>query len=190
MAIIWLATFSTTTVILFPAVLLSAGLVLEFYFERFKKAETDRTDFRKLPFSQIGLYASFALAVMLVTGYGVQYVSLPSLSAFPDTSTLLYTTSIAVAEEQFFRGFVTDSLVSYHTTYAILNNVYAKLILSGAIFMAYHYARYGSSGNDMLYVLVGGTMLSWIAYKTQRLSPSMLAHVFNNILALVGGIIK
>lgn len=184
LAVTFLATYSTTTVVMFPFILLIGGLALEYRFSK-RIGETPEDSFKRVPYTQIGLYAGLALVVMLVTGLTVQYIPLAEIGSMPVwTDAFLYTTSIAVAEEIFFRGFITDALLSYNFGRGLLNNNYFKLFLSGGVFAVYHLARYGTSVSNMIYVAVCGFVLSWVAWKTRRLSPSIIAHVFNNIFAL------
>lgn len=80
---------------------------------------------------------------------------------------------IAVAEEQFFRGFITPFIASR------TNSILLGSVLSGVIFGIYHFAIYQSF--DVLLIVFGsGIILSYVALRTGRLSPTILAHVVNN----------
>jgi len=82
---------------------------------------------------------------------------------------------IAVAEENFFRGFITPFVASKV-------GMLPGSVLAGAIFGIYHFAVYGSV--DVLLIVFGsGIILSYVALRTRRLSPPMLAHVINNYLS-------
>jgi membrane protease YdiL (CAAX protease family) len=91
---------------------------------------------------------------------------------------MLYAVLIAVAEEQFFRGAILNFLLT-------LTNSTVAIFSSAAIFMVYHFAVYGTSTSNLVYVLVGGLALAWAAYRSGRLSPSILAHVINNVLSFM-----
>ncbi|MEM1944084.1 MAG: type II CAAX endopeptidase family protein [Candidatus Caldarchaeum sp.] len=83
---------------------------------------------------------------------------------------------IAVAEEQFFRGALTNLFITRV-------GPAASTVLSGIIFGVYHLAVYGSSLTTLAIIAGAGTVLSYTAVKTGRVSTPMLAHVANNILA-------
>ena len=88
----------------------------------------------------------------------------------------LFAVLIAVAEENFFRGFITPFIATR------LNSVPLGAILAGLMFAIYHIAVYGSI-NVLLIVLGSGIVLSYAVLRTKRLSPTILAHVINNFLA-------
>lgn len=175
---IFLSTFETTTIVLFPAVLLMAGLIMEFYLERHREY-TDHI-FEPLTMRKIGYYTVLALFGIFITGYAVKYVELPMQLTGYDA--LMYSILIAVAEEQFFRGFITDWLLSR------IANPMVALFTSALVFMTYHFARYGTATDALIYVFAGGFILSYVAYRSKRLSPTMLAHILNNVVAVLGGI--
>jgi membrane protease YdiL (CAAX protease family) len=189
-ATIWLATFQTTALILFPAILMVVGLGMEYRLEK-RREEDDTASSKDL--RVVGYYAAIGLCGILITSWAVSYVQIPSqllsiktLSGI-NIDALLYSILMAVSEEQFFRGFITDGLLSQKIP-MVSSNPYYALVLSAAIFMAYHWARYGTDLNALIYVFFGGFILSWIAYKSRRLSPSMISHVCANVIAVVGGV--
>jgi len=177
MITIFLSTFETTTLVLFPAVLLITGLIMEFYLEK-RREYTDHI-FEPLTIQKIGYYTVLALFGSFITGYAIKNVQFPMELTGYDA--LMYSTLIAVAEEQFFRGFITDWLLSR------INNPMVALFLSALVFMAYHFARYGTATDALIYVFAGGFILSYVAYKSKRISPPMLAHVLNNLIAILRG---
>lgn len=176
MVTIFLATFETTAVVLFPAILLITGLVMEFYLEK-RREYTDHI-FEPLTIRKIGYYTVLALFGVFVAGYAIQRVPM-ELTGY---DALLYGVLVAVAEEQFFRGFITDWLLSR------IGNRMIALFVSALVFMVYHFARYGTATPALVYVFAGGFILSYVAYRSKRLSPCMLAHVANNVIAVIGGI--
>lgn len=173
---VYLSTFENTTVILFPALLLTFGLIMEFFLE--KKREDISENQKDKEWREIGFYTVIALLGIFVTGFGMQHFGMAL--AFPGFSGLAYGVLMAVAEEQFFRGFITDLFL------ARIKRPFVAVMLAGVTFTIYHIARYGADTSAMVYVLAGGIILSWVAYRSKRLSPSMIAHIVNNVRAVVG----
>lgn len=189
---IYLATYQTTTIIIFPAILLLIGLVMETRFE--KQKEVDYSSVTKQDVATTGYYTIIALVGMLAVGYAISITdaiqSIASLSTVFDV--LVYSILIAVAEEQFFRAFITDLLLSNsyvkNNRWLRIGYPYNALVISALIFAGYHLARYGTSLNSLIYVFAGGFLLSWVAFKVRRLGPSMFAHVANNVVSVLGGL--
>jgi len=176
MLTVYLATFETTTIVVFPSILLLIGLGMEMWLEK-KREYVDHFAEEKT-MKTIGYWTIVALLGFFLTGYMVQHVNLTILTGW--ASAISFTVLMAIAEEQFFRGFITDMFLT--------NFKYSMLALGGSafVFMFYHYARYGTDPNSMLYVFAGGFILNWVAYKSRRISPCMLAHIINNVVAVVG----
>ena len=180
---IYLATYSTTTVVIFPAILLLGGLGMEILLERHKHPEGEEANEKHIDWKQIAYYSLISLMAMLLIGFAIQYIPL----AGAGFDSLIYTAIIGISEEQFFRGFITDSLLSVKMPLVnTVLNPYLALMASAAVFTVYHNARYGSNADAMLYVFFGGFILSWVAYKSRRLSPSMIGHALNNIASALG----
>ena len=175
MLTVYLATFENTTLILFPGLLLTFGLVMEFYLEK-KREETPARD--KGSLKEIAFYTVMALLGFYLTSFGVS--QLPMSIQLPTFTALAYVILMAIAEEQFFRGFITDLFL------AKLSHPYQALLMSGTTFAIYHIARYGTQADAMIYVFAGGIILSWVAYKSRRLSPGMNGHIINNVRSLLG----
>jgi len=174
MIVIYLSTFETTVVILFPAVLLITGLVLQFYLQR----RVEVVDSLSESAGNIGFYTLVALAGIALASFVSPAVSgLPKME-LTGVDAMLYAVLIGVAEEQFFRGAILNFLLT-------LTNSTVAIFSSAAIFMVYHFAVYGTSTSNLVYVLVGGLALAWAAYRSGRLSPSILAHVLNNTLSFL-----
>jgi len=180
MIVLYLSTYQTTAVILFPAILLITGIVLQFFLLR--KVEVVDSVFEEKTAQNIAYYTLVGLA-----GIGLGSLISPALAkAIPiqkmqltGMDALLYSVLIAVAEEQFFRGAITNFLlVSLPPSPAILG--------SAAVFTIYHLSVYGTEASALIYVFVGGAVLSFVAYRSGRLSPSILAHMINNMLTFVG----
>ncbi len=172
---IYFATFEQSFIAIFPAILLISGLVLSIWVQG--RQEPVDGIFTSQSY-RIILYTLLALAGLGVGSLIGQNLFAPkilTLTLLPYQAKL-YGVLMAVAEETFFRGFITQyMLLKMHTpTFALL--------ASGAIFSVYHLAVYGTSMNAIFYVLAAGIILSVIVYKTGRLSSCVLAHCINNLI--------
>lgn len=173
---VYLATFELGLTILFPVILLTTGVALQIYFTRTVPVD-DSLDMREG--GQILFYTIVCLAAVAITSFFV--TALPRLvpsMRLTGFDTMMFGILMAVAEEQFFRG----------ATLSFLLKMTAPLVAifgSAAIFAVYHLAVYGTDVGAMAYVFVGGMVLSWVVYRSRRISPSMTAHIANNILASV-----
>ena len=174
MIVIYLATFETTVVILFPAVLLLAGLVLQFYLQR----RVEVVDSLSESAGNIGFYTLVALAGIALASFMAPAVSRLPKMELTGLGAMLYAALISISEEQFFRGAILNFLLG-------LTNATIAILSSAAIFMTYHFAVYGTSISNLVYVLVGGLALAWADYRSGRISPSMLAHLINNLAAFL-----
>ncbi len=175
---LYLFTYESTTLVLFPVVLLISGATMELWFER-KQEFVDDNITESKTLSRIGAWTGIALAGMLVSGASITYVKSNISMQLTGTGAILYSVLIAISEEQFFRGFITDWLL------VRFPNPLLAILSSAAIFMVYHFMRYGTSIDALAYVFAGGFILAFVAYKSRLLSPLMLGHVINNIYALV-----
>ncbi len=174
---IYLSTYETSAIILFPAILLISGIMLQFYLLR--KVETVNHVAESA--GNIGFYTLIALAGMALGG-----LVCPALArAVPmqkmqltGSDAIMYSILIVVAEENFFRGAITNFL------FTMLPPMPA-LMGGAAIFTVYHLAIYGIGVSVLLYVLVGGIVLGWVGYRSGRLSPCVLSHILNNVLSFM-----
>mgnify|MGYP001593021923 FL=1 len=180
---VYLFTYESSALVIFPAILLIAGVSMEVFLER-KKVEMvdDGTEFKTL--KEIGFYTVLALFGIFLTGYAIQKLpmSISPLTTSP-VNAMLYSVLIGVSEEQFFRGFLTDWLLTH------MSNVALALISGAGIFTAYHLARYSTSVNALAYVFAGGLILGFVAYRSRRISPTMLAHAGNNAASFLQSIV-
>lgn len=151
---------------------------MEFLFQ--KQREADDTPVTSSDLKTLGYWSVIGLFGVLVAGYGVNFVQYLNSLALTSYDSLIYACMIAAAEECFFRGFITDYLL---TTFAF---PWIGLVASAAIFCAYHFARYGTDVGALIYVFIGGLVLSFVAYKSQRITPSLAAHMAVNFIALSG----
>ena len=177
MITLYLATYQLTSVILFPVILLFSGVMLQFYIER----KIEYVDHMTEPstIKNVAFYTIIAFFGIALTGYVVANLPL-ELTGF---DALLFAILMAIAEEPFFRGFITNFLLLK------LRNPALAIILSGFIFGIYHLARYGGDLSALFYVSFGGMILNWVGFRSGRLSPCMLAHIINNVIATIGEIV-
>ena len=150
--------------------------------ERFleRKYEHVETENQGKALPQIGLYTVAALFGVFLTGYAVNYVLLSITQlGLTGVNAILYSALIAIAEEQFFRAFILDWML------VRIAQPMVAVFFNAVLFMGYHFARYGTNLNALGYVLGGGFILGWVAYKSQRVSPTMLGHLANNVVTLI-----
>jgi len=177
---LYLATFEPGVLILFPTILLITGLILQFYLLRRVEVVDSLAEPETL--GNIGFYTLIAVA-----GLGVSSVLAPQIAkAIPMELTgmdaVLYAILMAVSEEQFFRGALTNFLLQ-HT------QPMPAIIGSAAVFTVYHLGVYKTIASALVYVFIGGMILAWVGYRSGRLSPCVIAHIVNNVLAftVIGG---
>lgn len=118
-----------------------------------------------------------ALAVVGISLSGLAVKAVPA--QLVGWSVVLYGALMAVAEERFFRKFLTNFFVSKLSPSI-------GLITSALIFTIFHFAIYGTQVTALVYVFFGGLILGWVAYRSQRLSPSQLGHIISNLVATMG----
>lgn len=80
----------------------------------------------------------------------------------------------AIAEELFFRGCMQQIFQQW------FRNMWVAVIVSAVLFSAFHFDFYGFFPRVIL-----GIILGWLFAKTGSLLPGILAHFFNNGIALV-----
>ena len=172
--IIYLLTFENgLSLIAFPLILLLSAIVLEWKLP--PKDET--TDHVVESSPKIIVWTIIAMVIMLFSGLVIQKKFLPQeLSIFDK---MLYGVLAGVSEERFFRKTITDWFLYLSKTQTV------AIFLSSLFFTFYHFARYGLSMSALLYVFMGGVALAYVAIRSGRISPTMLAHVINNVLAVM-----
>lgn len=124
-----------------------------------------------LKWTLIALAGIFLMGVFVKMKFPLEITELGMLVA------IIFGFIIGISEEQFFRGFILDWLLSK------LPSPSLALLSSAMIFTVYHLAVYGTDFDSLMYVFAGGLILSWVAYKSRRISPPMLAHGLNNVYA-------
>ena len=155
------------------AVILISGLVMQRYFKVDAQEGIDEKGKQN-----IFIYSAVAVVIFFVLNIYVPKLPLSVASVIGSSGVVpakMFELLIAVAEEQFFRGFLANLLITR-------TNAGIGIFLDGAIFAIYHFAVYGNSGTDLAIVFGAGITLSFIDYKTGRVSPSIIAHVINNLL--------
>ena len=178
---IYLATYQSSAIILFPATLLLAGMMMEYQLERkgtgFKKGDEPETRQTRQLTTTTVYYSVIGFVGILVTGYTINVVKYITSLAITSYDAALFSSLMAISEEMFFRGFITDFLLTS------IKLPYLALFTSAGIFTIYHLARYGTQIDSLIFVFAGGFILSWIAYKSRSLGPSIISHTLNNIIA-------
>jgi len=173
---------------LFPATLACFGLVLGWFIT--KKFSVDQ----EISPSEAGNI--FVHTVIALVGIGIGgFISgkLSTVPAFVHKLSLtpydltIYSILMAIAEEPFFRGFLSNLFLVKLPTFV-------ALLLSAGVFGLYHMKVYGTSPEALSFALIAGLVLTYIAYKTQRITSGMFAHIINNVMDVIkqflGGIIR
>jgi membrane protease YdiL (CAAX protease family) len=178
---IFLATFTTTTIIIFPSILLIGGLTMEMFFSK-KHIEVldDGTEFVTL--KTIAYYSLLALVAMILAGYAIANIplSIPMVPAeLTGASALAYTVLIALSEAEFFQGFLLKWLLS------VLSQPLYAIFACAGLAAVFHFAVYGTQSNALLYVFIGFFIMNWVTYKSQRMSVPMISHALNNIISVL-----
>ena len=164
----------------FLIILLSFGLVMNVAFLG-RVPRDERVDEKET--GTILIYSVLALGVITVGNYVVP-AFLPSilLQAYEKLNVIdarLFGILIAVSEEQFFRGFLAPYMANRF-------GLTLGTILQGVLFGAYHLAVYNASNQALAIVSFSGIILGYVALKTQRLSPCILAHALVNAISAGG----
>jgi membrane protease YdiL (CAAX protease family) len=142
-------------------------------------------DFDDTPLSNEHLWKNFifytvvALFGMFMVGEAIEVFPLALDPGLTGVYALIYMMAMGVGEEQLFRGFFTDWLLTS------LPNPYYALFCSAGIFCLYHLAVYGMVISSLAYVFFGGLILAWTSYRTLHLSPCQAGHSLNNFGAYV-----
>jgi len=176
---VYLSTYELALYVLFPALLLIFSIVLQLYV--LKKMDYVNHVTNPETVVNIGYYTFLGLVGLLIGNLLIPYFSYPSTienQALSIMSLRLFVTLMAIAEEQFFRGFLLNLFLALNIPAP------AAIFTSALMFAIYHLRVYGTSYDALLYVFAAGYMLGYIAYMSQRLSPCMLAHIMNNLIAV------
>jgi membrane protease YdiL (CAAX protease family) len=172
---IYLWVFAQTFIWLFPAFLILAGLAVQHYLlkrqirDKFTTIENTK---------QILYYAIIGLAVLLVSSFFVQQIPSFARLALTGIDGTLFGILMGAGEETFFRGGLTNWALLYSR-----GIIFLAIIVSAGFFTIYHLAVYGDQPNALLFVFTAGVVLAYIDVIVNRLAPSLIAHMLNNVFA-------
>jgi len=175
---IYLATWVPDFSSFFPTVILLAGFAMSYYLGQ---RITYDSDLDASDVENIGFWTIAAFAGIMLGGVATSYLYLiPNAAALPMSgfNVVLYGILMAVAEENLFRGAVLGFLSRQFPAMG-------AVMASAAIFSVYHFSIYRTDASALIYAFVAGAILSWVVLRTGRLSPAILAHVANNLVALL-----
>lgn len=166
------------TELLIPTILIVAGIGLTTYLGL--KAEGEES-LSQMNVSKTMTYTAVALAGIMLGSLIYRGLFKPPLGAIELSiqDQILYGALYAISEEIFFRGVITMWL------FAKLHSGLVAALAAGAIFMFYHIGVYGGSIDNMTYVLIAGTLFSYVTIATQSLASSTIAHILNNLWAVM-----
>jgi len=119
----------------------------------------------------IGLGAVFST---VITGHNAFFAIPASIATLDITQRKMYGVMMAISEEQFFRVWGTEFFVSR------LDHRGLGIMASGIFGSVMHWARYGVEWSVMSFIFLSFGTLAWVAVKTRRASPTILAHVLHN----------
>ena len=121
-------------------------------------------------------YGLMVAVVVIISN--IMIVNIKYYSQVPPINLGLFMILVAVAEETAIRGFLMPVFISKI-------GVWPGIILSSASWMIYHW--YVSSGNPVFLttIFLAGLILGYIDIMTKSLTPSLLAHVLNNLLVII-----
>jgi len=172
---VYLATWQKDFATFFPTILLLSGLGMSYYMGQRIEQDVDLTgdEARDIAFWTLVCLFGIAIGSLVSTNLFTPRTRGMDLVGF---DIVLFGILVAVAEETMFRGAVLSFLSQQ------LPAVVA-VVSSASIFMIYHFSVYRSDPAALMYVFTAGFVLSFVTLKTRRLSPAILAHVANNIIA-------
>jgi membrane protease YdiL (CAAX protease family) len=174
-----LSVFEVSVILLFPLILSLSGGFLMLTLQKIPREEEFFESEQQ--FSNVILYSLVGLALIFAIAFSVNLFKpkpqsiFQVLATFPPIYQKLFSISMAISEEVFFRGFLLNWLSQ-------LNFVFAN-VGQALVFTVYHFAVYGQEPFILLYVFASGIVLGFISWKTQSLTPAMLAHMAVNALA-------
>lgn len=156
---------------IFACVLIALGLAVSLLIGLVKLGGLSTLKYR----NRMMLWLFICLGVVYILNWSTTWKSGASLSLDYMSSTVL----IGVAEDVFFRSFITAWLIA-------LTGPFLGIILGSGVFTVYHTNRYGSDPNSMMITFGAGLVLGWAMHSTGSLTSSVLAHVIVNFAALGG----
>lgn len=173
---LYLSTFDLGVLIIFPVVLLTSGILLQYYMLK-KPSQVREKHITSKSATNLTYYTVLGFGALMGIGFAAPQVEkLPFLSQIQTLSTtpaIMFTSLIAIGEEHFFRGWLTN--------YLSKKSVFFGIFGSAAVFAAFHLAIYGMSVSALFYVLASGVLLAWIGIHSGRLFVPMMIHILNNV---------
>jgi membrane protease YdiL (CAAX protease family) len=180
--ILFLSVYQLSLVLLFSLILALSGGFLMLIVQRvpqeadYYQSEEKGLFSKNFLFSLVGLVAIFIIA-FTTNIFTIKFTQsvLQQVQSFPPQFQKLFTASMAISEEVFFRGFLLNWLSN-------INFIFANFS-QALIFAVYHFAVYGNLPQVLIYVFFSGIILGLIAWKTQSLTTCMLTHIAVNVLS-------
>lgn len=187
MVAVFMFTYEKSSLLLLPITLTGLGITLNWVFGKKIKVDEKIDEKEGTGIMKYTVIAVLAVAIGAAASkrlfFPERLIALAALQLTPFDS-LIFALLMAVAEEQFFRGFFLNFCL--WKLYDKPNGITLALLLSGLIFAyPYHQNVYGTSTALLFYVFIGGYVFSWVDFQLKRLSPSMNAHL---IINFIGGI--
>jgi membrane protease YdiL (CAAX protease family) len=180
LASVYLYTFDLGLLNIFPALLLVMGITMNIYVNRsISYGEAlEGGSFRNILIYSVLAVAGLGVA-SVAAGLSATFFIPGSITQLSITDQVVFGIMIAIAEEQFFRGFLTSFF------YSRFNSTALGVVASAAVFCVYHLAVYGDASANLVYVFVAGAFLSYCAIASKRITVPIIGHVLNNILAVL-----
>lgn len=170
---LYLGTFERNVVSIFPAILLTTGLVLGL-------VAVHRTIIRERKKDMV-INTLIALIFALGMSYIVPQMFVPeSVVKLDLMSASLLAVLMAVAEEVFFRYFLFNFFLDYGMGMWVSNT------LQAVTWASYHAAVYGNQPGILVYIFLTGIIFGWVDYRAGSIAPSIMAHSIVNFLATGG----
>jgi len=124
---------------------------------------------------------AMAVGFMMVANFlGIFLFTVP-VEGMVLTDVLLMAVLFAIVEEIFFRGALLDFFL-----WKLKKVPSAAIFLSAVVFAVFHFRVYGTNPSALYVMLAVGMILGFVAWKTKRLTPVLLAHIINNVWAVLG----
>lgn len=173
---LYLVTFTQSVEMLYPTVLLLAGVMLLRLYTDFEVEGRARLNY--LYYTAMALVGIGIVGLAIPRIFRPQSIATLELTGFQVTLLVIL---MAVAEEVFFRGF----LLSFFSRK--LSSTAIAVLFQAIVWAVYHTAVYGSMPGTLVYVVFSGLILGYVTVRSGTLTPAMLAHIIINYIATGGG---
>ena len=120
------------------------------------------------------IYSLLGLGAMLLANIAVFRLGELAVAPFDITWFLIL---VAVSEEVMVRGFLLPWFVQR------FRSVWLGIAASSLVWTIYHFYVSGGDETYLVSVFVAGLVLGYITYRSGSLTPALIAHVANNLLA-------